>query len=104
MPRRAIRHGPPALALIAFLTGPPSPLRTTTAGAADPVPTAARAPLIGTDGNAAGTAVLTTHRDHPRIEVAAPGLPPGFHGLHIHEKGVCDPAATPKPFTTAGGH
>jgi Cu/Zn superoxide dismutase len=104
MPGRAIRHGASALALVALLIGPPSPLRTPAAGAADPAPTAARALLIGTDGKTAGTAVLTTQGDHLRIEVAASGLSPGFHGLHIHEKGLCDPAATPKPFTTAGGH
>jgi len=73
------------------------------AGAADAAPTAARAQLIGTDGKPAGTAVLTTKGDHLRIEVAATGLSPGFHGLHIHATGVCDPAASP-PFTTAGGH
>lgn len=30
-------------------------------------------------------------------------LTPGFHGLHIHGVGVCDPNASPA-FTTAGGH
>ena len=71
------------------------------AGAADAVPTAARAQLIGTDGKPAGTAVLTTKGDHLRIEVAATGLSPGFHGLHIHTTGLCDPATG---FMTAGGH
>ena len=28
------------------------------------------------------------------------GLPPGAHGFHIHENGICEPPA----FTTAGGH
>jgi Cu-Zn family superoxide dismutase len=37
------------------------------------------------------------------------GLAPGFHGFHIHGVGVCepafiDPAGTPVPFGSAGGH
>ena len=36
-------------------------------------------------------------------------LSAGFHGMHIHEVGVCDPAAkdpagAPAPFNSAGGH
>jgi Cu-Zn family superoxide dismutase len=37
------------------------------------------------------TGVLITARLHD--------LPPGIHGFHIHEKGVCEP-----PFKSAGGH
>jgi len=39
-----------------------------------------------------------------RVNVAATGLSPGWHGMHVHTKGDCtvgDPAA---PFTGAGGH
>ena len=39
-----------------------------------------------------------------RVTVAATGLSPGWHGMHVHTKGDCtvgDPAA---PFTGAGGH
>ena len=42
-----------------------------------------------------GTVVLVT--------VRATGLTPGFHGIHIHAKGVCDPTGTP-PFASAGPH
>ena len=35
--------------------------------------------------------------------MAATGLSPGFHGLHLHTKGLCEPGANP-PFGTAGGH
>ena len=44
------------------------------------------------------------------LEVRTKGLPPGFHGFHIHTTGKCDPEAvdpaTKKktPFFTAGGH
>jgi superoxide dismutase, Cu-Zn family len=36
-----------------------------------------------------------------RIKVRAYGLPPGFHGFHVHALGVCDGSVG---FTTAGGH
>lgn len=43
-----------------------------------------------------------------RITVSVSGLPAGYHGLHIHAKGVCDPRskdpATGGPFFSAGGH
>jgi Cu/Zn superoxide dismutase len=34
-----------------------------------------------------------------RVRVEVTGLPPGFHGFHIHSVGLCE-----APFTTAGGH
>lgn len=34
-----------------------------------------------------------------RVRVEVSGLPPGFHGFHIHSVGLCE-----APFTTAGGH
>lgn len=39
------------------------------------------------------------------VDIQAPDVPNpgGFHGLHIHTTGVCDPAA-PAPFASAGGH
>lgn len=43
-----------------------------------------------------------------KITVIANGLPAGFHGLHVHARGVCDPAstdpATKSPFFSAGPH
>lgn len=38
-----------------------------------------------------------------RVSVRAWNLTPGFHGIHIHAVGVCDPAGA-KPFASAGGH
>jgi Cu-Zn family superoxide dismutase len=38
-----------------------------------------------------------------RVDVLAWNLAPGFHGIHIHATGVCDPAGA-KPFASAGGH
>ncbi|WP_052398977.1 superoxide dismutase family protein [Geomicrobium sp. JCM 19039] len=38
---------------------------------------------------------------HTKVE----GLEPaGFHGFHIHEKGICEANGADGPFTTAGGH
>lgn len=43
-----------------------------------------------------------------KVRVVVDHLPPGFHGLHIHAKGVCDPSskdpATGSPFASAGPH
>jgi Cu/Zn superoxide dismutase len=37
------------------------------------------------------------------VTVRGWNLTPGFHGIHIHAVGVCDPAGA-KPFASAGGH
>lgn len=37
------------------------------------------------------------------VHVHATQLTPGFHGIHIHSVGVCDPAGD-KPFASAGPH
>lgn len=56
--------------------------------------------LINTDGNEIGEVTLKEGEDGLSIDVVAEGLPPGEHGFHIHEKGVC----TPPDFESAGGH
>jgi len=38
-----------------------------------------------------------------QVTVQAWGLTPGFHAIHIHAVGLCDPAGA-KPFASAGGH
>jgi superoxide dismutase, Cu-Zn family len=38
-----------------------------------------------------------------QVSIHAWHLTPGFHGVHIHSAGVCDPAGA-KPFASAGGH
>ena len=37
------------------------------------------------------------------VAVRAWHLTPGFHAIHIHSVGICDPAGA-KPFASAGGH
>ncbi|MCG4273314.1 superoxide dismutase[Cu-Zn] [Acetobacter senegalensis] len=56
--------------------------------------------LQGADGAAHGTIKVTEAPNGVLLRVEAKGLTPGWHGLHFHEKGSCEP---PK-FTSAGGH
>jgi Cu-Zn family superoxide dismutase len=47
-------------------------------------------------------------RHKAKITISSRGLPPGYHGFHIHKKGICDPKsldpATGSPFFSAGPH
>lgn len=56
--------------------------------------------IINTEGKKIGQAVLTEVKEGVQVELMASQLPPGEHGFHFHEKGVC---ATPD-FKSAGGH
>ena len=65
---------------------------------AQPVPKA-RADMVDLQGRAVGT-VTFEQTSHGILVVAdLEGLPPGWHGFHIHETAACDP-----PFASAGGH
>lgn len=56
--------------------------------------------LINAQGENVGSAVLSRAPGGVRINVNVVGLPPGTHGIHIHETGRCDPPE----FQSAGGH
>ncbi|WP_081706588.1 superoxide dismutase family protein [Nocardia sp. CNY236] len=66
--------------------------------------------LKDASGAAVGSANFTEAGDHLQVTVEARGLRPGFHGLHIHQVGKCQPnsvAPTGGPagdFLSAGGH
>lgn len=60
----------------------------------------ASAPLQTADGSPAGSATLTAKADGLKLHIAAKGLAPGEHGIHLHTTGLCE---TPG-FTSAGGH
>jgi superoxide dismutase, Cu-Zn family len=63
-------------------------------------PQKAKAELKDAKGQPVGTATFTQTKQGVRIAVRAKNLPPGEHGIHIHEAGKCDPP----DFKTAGGH
>ena len=56
--------------------------------------------LVGTGGAARGAISVTAAPNGVILRIEAKGLPPGWHGVHFHEKGDC---SDPK-FTSAGGH
>jgi superoxide dismutase, Cu-Zn family len=73
-------------------------------------PLAAVAAVNDVQGRPVGT-VRFLRRARGRLEVAVrlTRLEPGFHGVHVHETGVCDPGAKDPggivvPFFSAGGH
>lgn len=60
----------------------------------------ATAQLRGADGALLGTVRFSERRGTTQVDVRGVSLPPGFHGFHVHDVGVCE-APT---FTSAGGH
>lgn len=56
--------------------------------------------LLGANNQSVGTAQLTAVKDGVQFDVQVSGLPPGVHGLHIHEKAICEAPG----FESAGGH
>ena len=60
---------------------------------------AANANLVGKDGKSVGKVTLTETPHGVLIKAELNGLPPGGHGFHIHENGLCAP-----DFAAAGGH
>jgi Cu-Zn family superoxide dismutase len=67
--------------------------------------------LVDPDGGEVGVATITEVEGGTQVDVRVTGLPPGFHGFHVHAVGVCDPDS-PSPtdpsmtgdFLSAGGH
>ena len=65
----------------------------------------AGATLTAIDGTILGTATLA-EGDDARVTVTVTvlqGLPPGEHGIHLHEVGACEPTGD-EPFASAGDH
>ena len=56
--------------------------------------------LTGTDGRPVGTVTLSEDANGVTIKVDASAIPSGTHGVHLHEKGLCE---GPK-FESAGAH
>jgi Cu-Zn family superoxide dismutase len=64
--------------------------------------------VVDTSGKALGTVTFMGVNGGTQIRVDLSGLPPGRHGMHIHEFGSCNPLRDTEgkvtPFGAAGGH
>lgn len=56
--------------------------------------------LFNQTGDEVGKAYFSERRDGVHVDLELEGLTPGFHGLHLHERGTCDAPM----FQTAGNH
>jgi Cu-Zn family superoxide dismutase len=63
-------------------------------------PKSAHTDIINAQGQKIGTAKILTAKEGVKIEVNVSQLPPGIHGIHIHNVGKCDGS----DFTSAGPH
>jgi superoxide dismutase, Cu-Zn family len=101
----------------AIWTGSSSPApsaKTPGAEATLPAPKSMTTRLKGPDGIEVATAKLEFNNGYATITIATTSgshLSPGFHGVHIHKVGKCEPnslapGSTDKPgdFLSAGGH
>jgi len=62
------------------------------------------AKLVNTENQQIGTAVFTQAGKGVKVVVSVSrGLTQGFHGMHLHTNGVCNPSGA-EPFSSAGGH
>jgi superoxide dismutase, Cu-Zn family len=81
----------------ARVTGSPSPVTGTNRGHV-------RVTLRDGKGRTVARVDITALRHGGnQVSVSAWDLTPGFHGIHLHAVGVCDPGGA-KPFASAGGH
>jgi Cu-Zn family superoxide dismutase len=67
--------------------------------------------LVDPAGTEVGTATFSDADGGLQVSVEVHGLPPGFHGFHIHSIGVCEPGSVSPTdpsmkgdFLSAGGH
>lgn len=72
-------------------------------GSLQPLPggVALRGNFVGRDGGEIGKVFLADTPNGLLVRIDVTGVEPGFHGVHLHEKGLCEPQ---EGFTTAGGH
>lgn len=94
-PSGSMRAPRAALALCAALG-----IALASAGVARAMEAGHTSPLMGPDAAPHGSITVTPAPKGVILRIAATGLPPGWHGMHFHEKGDC---SDPK-FTSAGAH
>lgn len=79
-------------------------------GAAAASAAALTAELTTVDGASAGTVSFAENGGDVEVTIEVEGLEPGYHGVHIHEFGRCEPQSTapnggePGAFLSAGAH
>jgi Cu-Zn family superoxide dismutase len=66
----------------------------------DAIDRTAAATLTDAQGNQVGKATFRQVANGVEVSFEGANLPPGAHGIHIHEHGKCDPP----DFESAGGH
>jgi len=99
--RRRIAYLVPAAALAVLGLALAATAQSGGKGKGKRTETVAQASLKGSDGRGVAKVRLLERRNGKVVVVVrARGLAPGFHGFHVHEKGVCEPPS----FTSAGGH
>jgi Cu-Zn family superoxide dismutase len=67
---------------------------------AGPISEAPSVPLVNASGQIIGEVRGGDSPNGAVLEIDAHGLPPGVHGIHIHDVGICQPP----DFKSAGGH
>lgn len=67
--------------------------------------------LVDAEGTEVGSVGMNPTEDGTEVSVTVSGLEPGFHGLHVHGAGLCEPdsqsptdPAQTGAFLSAGGH
>jgi Cu-Zn family superoxide dismutase len=79
---------------------PATEMTAETIAMTDPATDRARAEIRDAQGNSLGIVDLETTDSGVTLAGTLTGLPPGEHGFHIHETGLCEPPA----FESAGAH
>lgn len=97
--RTAVLTALAALALTACGSDDEPAVQAPTAGPPAAATPGARADLVNAQGQPVGDVTFTEEGGKVVVEGKVRGLPPGFHGFHVHAVGTCEP-----PFTSAGGH
>jgi Cu-Zn family superoxide dismutase len=69
-------------------------------GGAGPISEAPAVPLVNSAGQIIGEVRGGDSDNGAELQITAHGLPPGVHGIHIHDVGLCDPPG----FKSAGPH
>ena len=89
-----------AIAAASLLAGSISLTACTHKGGSGPIGAAPAVPLVNAAGQIMGEVRGGDGDNGAELQITAHGLPPGVHGIHIHDVGICQPP----DFKSAGGH